>query len=62
MIGKLQLVTTVTRGFCTRNKATKMKGILFFLVKNLKSNQQLNFFIMGEKLCPSHTSWAMIWQ
>jgi hypothetical protein len=33
MIGKLELVTIVTKGFCTRNKATKMKGILFFCQK-----------------------------
>jgi hypothetical protein len=30
MIGKLQLVTNVTRGFCTRKKAIKMKGVFFF--------------------------------
>jgi hypothetical protein len=35
MIGKLQLVTNVTRGFCTINKAIKMKGG-FFLGQKLK--------------------------
>jgi hypothetical protein len=30
MIGKLELVTTIIRGVCTRNKAIKMKGVLFF--------------------------------
>jgi hypothetical protein len=49
MTSKLQLVTNVTRGFCTRNKATKMKGV-FFWVKNKKINQQLNLSIMEEKL------------
>jgi hypothetical protein len=51
MIGKLQLVINVTRGFCTRNKVIKIKE--FFFSENLKYNQQLNLFIMGEKLCPS---------
>jgi hypothetical protein len=40
MIGRLLLVTNVTRGFCIRNKATKMKGVLFFWskIKNLIDN------------------------
>jgi hypothetical protein len=30
MISKLKLVTNVTRGFCTRNKAIKMKEFVFW--------------------------------